>query len=502
MDFLRLLPISSSVIGEHRTRLVQAAFFPGGAVAVAGLTLLPKAGLLALGAFAALWFLAALCELFEGRIGGLLTFWAALFPLGSLIVFPRDRTIVTLDRAVLILAFLGLLMVNPITLAKIPRVLRLTGVAGLGFIAVAGITLGESQDVASSGRILFENFFEPFLFGWIVIAWFDVRRRLPALHTAVCISSIICALIAGAEIVTGEDLLPAGNSTMFYAGGIARPNGPFSSNDVLALVGGISLFLLLLLRAAMGPKVSGARRALHCLGLAAALGTALMPMFRSVWLTLLLVLIIDILWERRTSGRAWRAGFVLAFVGLIFAGSFYAPDVFADRSDAANLLGRAAQLEQSLTVFAEHPLLGVGFSNFNHVVAGEGRYRTSYQGVSSLDSPHNNLTQALAETGILGFVPYLMMHILLLLALWHLRKSSGSGPLVWKYFIYLFLTYWITGLTESSGFEALNIWYAFAIAVCYKFGLTAPASNAPAESELAAVSFSAPQRTFSPAFFR
>jgi O-antigen ligase len=480
---------------------VQAAFFLGGAVAVAGLTLLPNAGLLALGAFATLWFLAVLCEVFEGRIGGLLTFWAALFPLGSLMLFPPIRTIVTLDRVVLLLAFIGLFMVNPNTLAAIPKALRLTGLAGLAFIAVAGLTLRESQDVAGSGRVLVENFVEPFLFGWIVIAWFDVRRRLPTLHTAVCISSIICAPIAAAEIITGEDLLAAGNSTMFYAGGIARPNGPFAADDLLALVGGISFFFLLFLRAAMGPRVSAVRRALHCIGLAAALGNALMPMFRSVWLTLFLVLIIDILWERKTTSRAWRAGLVLASVGLIFAGGVYAPDVFQDRSDAMNILGRAAQLEQSLAVFAEHPLLGVGFSNFNRVVAGENRYRASYQGVSSVDSPHNNLTQALAETGIFGFVPYLMMHIVLLLALWQLRESSGSGFLVWKYFIYIFLTYWITGLTESSGFGGLNIWYGFAIAVFYKYGLTAPDSQAPAEAEPAGQCFRAPQRTFSPAFF-
>ena len=33
--------------------------------------------------------------------------------------------------------------------------------------------------------------------GWYVIARFDARRQLSALHTAVCLSSIICAAIAG-----------------------------------------------------------------------------------------------------------------------------------------------------------------------------------------------------------------------------------------------------------------------------------------------------------------
>jgi O-antigen ligase len=112
-----------------------------------------------------------------------------------------------------------------------------------------------------------------------------------------------------------------------------------------------------------------------------------------------------------------------------------------------------------------------------------------------LDRPHNNLTQILAETGILGFVPYVMTHLLLLGTMWQLRRSSDSGSLVWKYYVYMFLTYWITGLSESSGYDSfLNLWYVFVTTVCFKYALTEPDLTQPAEVLVPGEAFSVPAR--------
>jgi len=155
--------------------------------------------------------------------------------------------------------------------------------------------------------------------------------------------------------------------------------------------------------------------------------------------------------------------------------------------------GRVAQFEQSLRVFADHPWLGVGFSSFNAFVAGQLQYRTSYEGWSSVDWPHNNLMAALAETGILGFVTYVMTHIVLLWAMWQLRQLSSCGYSVWRYYVYMFLTYWITGLTEATGFNAfVNLWYVFLMTICYKYVLTAPDAILPVEERVPGRILSAP----------
>jgi len=187
---------------------------------------------------------------------------------------------------------------------------------------------------------------------------------------------------------------------------------------------------------------------------------------------------------------------MLAFAGLIFLPKILAPDMFEDRMSASNVYGRVAQLEQSLRVFVDHPLLGVGFLNFHEFVVGEPRYLVSYEGVSSLDWPHNNLAEVLTETGILGFMPYVMAQVFLFIAMWRLRKLSNSGYLVWKCYIYVFLCYWIIGLDEGAGYGPGNLWYLFVTAVFCKYVLTDPDLMQPTEVQVSDLAFSMPSQVF------
>ena len=488
---------------QHLPSLREAALILAGAIGVASFVLVPTAGLVVGIGCVAVLLLGAVANAVHGKIDRILLYWAGAFPLGYYFAsFPRERPIVTLDRVVVLVAFLGLIFTKPSTLVAIPKALRQAGLFWIAFAAVACVTLGKSPNVLNAARNLLDSFLLPVLLTWCVIARFDVRGRLPAIHTAMCISSVICAAVGAAEIVTGQDLLPFGGSTIYFAGGIVRPNGPFESNDTLALIGAISVFFLVFLRATLGPKLSIGRRVLHFIGLAAAIGMALMPMFRSVAITLLLVLIIDTFWGHGTIHRVRRVALIGGFVGLIFMAAVFTPDMFEDRSSSENVYGRVAQFEQSFRVFEEHPLLGVGFLNFHEFVLGEPRYRTSYQGMFSVDGPHDNLVQILTEDGILGFVPYVMAHVLLFRAMWQLRQLSRSGYLAWKYYFYLFLTYWITGLTESSGYSPLNLWYMFAAAVFCKYALTEPDLLRLAEVQEPDEASSAPAQISLPVFVR
>ena len=59
-------------------------------------------------------------------------------------------------------------------------------------------------------------------------------------------------------------------------------------------------------------------------------------------------------------------------------------------------------------------------------------------------------------------------------AFWRLRKQSNrNAQLAWTYFLYIFLGYWIIGMTLESGYEGdINLWFIFSIAVLYKYSLT------------------------------
>ena len=407
----------------------------------------------------------------------------------------------TLERGIICLGFGVMFLARRSTISPTPKELRRTGLACLAFFAVAAFTLTQTRDVLNAARTLVDSFLVPLCFGWLIIARFNVRRHLATLHTSICIASVFCATVAAGEIVTGVDLMPTGGSQLYFAGSIARANGPFASDDKLAVIGGVCLFFLLFLRAALGSTVSTARRIIHVFGVTAAIGMALMPQFRSMMITLTLVLIIDTFLEHRPSQRAWRVTLLAALIGLVLTIRTAVPDAFEDRSDSGNFYGRVAEYGQSFLVFKDHPLLGVGYNNFNNAVAGISEYRTSFEGVGSLDWPHSNLSAVLVETGILGFIPWAMMHIFLLKALWRLRYVSASGRMVWKYVLYMMLSYWLTGLTEASGTEPLNTVYLFAILVCYKYALTAPDAVWLEEAQASAGIVSTPPRTFSPATY-
>jgi O-antigen ligase len=480
----------------QRTRLLEGFFILAAAVAVAGFVLKPQFALFAFILCAGVWFLGLVGDALSGRCEGIILLWMAIFPLGYYFLsFPREASVFTLDRMAVLIAFTGLFLKFR-TLFTIPRALCWVGGAWLTFAAIAAITLGKSANAVYAARYLIDAFLLPLILAFCVVAGFEVRHRLSAIHTAFCVSSTICAAVGGAEIFTGQDLLPVQNSAMFYAGGIPRPNGPFAAMDQFALVGALSFFFLLFLRAALGAELTTGRRILHMIGRTAALGTALMPMFRSVAITLLLTLVIDTFWEQKIKGRAWRIMLIASSVVLILIAPLFLPNMLIeDRGASDNFYGRVAQLKQSFRVFTDHPALGVGFLNFQNSVEGEPSYVESYEGVSSLDSPHNNLTQVLAETGLLGFIAYVLSQVFIFRAMWQLRRFSGSGRLASKFFLYLFLSYWITGLTESSGYSPLNLVYLFMIAVLYKYAMTSPRpAERVEEAVFPAEAFSVPSR--------
>jgi O-antigen ligase len=258
------------------------------------------------------------------------------------------------------------------------------------------------------------------------------------------------------------------------AGSLPRPNGPFGTNDSLALIGLVIFFLLLFLRNLLGERLSFWRRIVHGIGLTASLAMALMPMFRSVGISLMVILLIATLSTRRPSRRILGFALLLFCLGAVSLVSILAPDTYADRSDPGNVYGRVAEQIQTWHLFSSHPLLGVGLGHFADTVNGDTHYYEFYNGIRSLDSPHNSLGGILAETGILGFIPYVAAQGMLFLAFWRLRKRRDrNAQLAWTYFLYIFLSYWISGLSLQSGYSSdLNLWFIFSITILYKISMS------------------------------
>ncbi|PYX54303.1 MAG: hypothetical protein DMG73_19270 [Acidobacteria bacterium] len=424
-----------------------------------------------------------------GQVENLVIGWIMVFPLGYYFLsYPREQPLMTLDRAVIGVLLLAVGLGGARVVSAIPSTMRLSAGLWAAFLFFAAITIPRVKNPLNSSRLLVEGFLFPAILAWYVLRYFDVRRYLRGLHVATCIMVIYVGSIGAAEIVLQRDLLSLPEKSGILLAGdydkkaseiLVRPNGPFSSTNSFAMVGMVSLFFLFFLKRAMAKNLPAWQALLHRVGVAAALGTTLMPLFRSMMTSLLVILLIDAAYSRGMR-RAIRVGAVGACLLVALVASRALPEVFEERSRPDNLYGRIAQQGQTMALFLDYPINGAGLNNYHEAVQASSKYSIYYQDIESVDSPHNNFGAVLAETGITGFLPFFVSQILLFAAFFKIRGAkTADATLVWRMSLYILLGYWINGLSLTTAyFWDLNIWYMLVLAVLYKYAITqAPASQ-------------------------
>jgi len=417
-------------------------------------------------------------RLLDGRAEFLMLLWVGLFPLGYyFLTFPKKgSSVFTFDRFVVAVVTIAILFCPKDRLTKLPRDVRRTGWAWAAFVTAAALSIVKVPQIIGPLRLWTEAFVFPAFIAWYVVTCFPVREYLRPLHCVTCLAAIYSAAIGTAEMVLGRDLLPFPGAAEIHAGtevGVLRVNGPFTTNNSFALIGLVAFCLLVFLKQACG-KLPHWQRALHLLGVTAALVQAMLPLFRSVFVTIAIIFVLDLWWV-----IGWRQKFVrvaaLAAMGLsVLVTMARAPELFEERvSDPSNVYARLAQQQQNLQLFMDNPVFGVGFSNFHEVASRTPGHDASYQGTLALDYPHSNIGAVLAETGLAGFIPFILSQFLLVVAFWKLRTRGRSGKQAWIFFLYIFLSYWISGMALTSGYYSdLNLWYLFSLAVLYKYAIS------------------------------
>ena len=452
-------------------------------IEVLALCLPPKWWLIALLAVVALGSaFGVVISVVRGRGDFLILGWVLVFPLGYYYVaYPEVHPIITLDRV-----FIGILMgtvcftfSRPAT--RTPGILRKLGVWWSVFLFFAAVTIPTTRVPLNSLRTLLDGFVFPTFLAWFVFRYVDVRRHLSKLHLITCIMAIYVCAIGAAEVVLQRDLMVMPESAVFLAGNygdnsteiVIRPNGPFSTTNSYALIGLTTFFFLPFLNGTAGGEWPWWRRWLHRLAMGAALLTAIMPMFRSVFVSLGIILIADAFYTHGKR-RAFRIATLSLFLLIALILKAALPAVFEERSDPENLFGRVAEQRQILAMFMDHPLNGVGLNNFYYEASEKGKYRAFFDDVQSVDYPHNNLGAVLAETGLTGFIPYVVSQVLLVIAFCRIyRGGLPESKLIWTCFLYMFLGYWVNGMSLTSGYYSdLNLWYLLVISIMVKYAVS------------------------------
>jgi O-antigen ligase len=89
-----------------------------------------------------------------------------------------------------------------------------------------------------------------------------------------------------------------------------------------------------------------------------------------------------------------------------------------------------------------------------------------WNGIESMNYPHNALMTVLSEEGLLGLVFYVAAQFFLIRAMWRMRKAYPPG---WLAFLYCILIYVLTGLDYATVyFSDINLFYIFILGVQYQ----------------------------------
>jgi O-antigen ligase len=142
---------------------------------------------------------------------------------------------------------------------------------------------------------------------------------------------------------------------------------------------------------------------------------------RGGMLGLLAVVLVMGLRYRGLAGRLMASAILAAT--LVFVAYYWTRDEgFSHLSDDDTFYSRITTMKAGLAMFADHPLLGVGF-NCSEVAWP--LYVTNVRGPWLHN--HNTYTQALAETGILGAAPYFLLIAFGLVGLRSARRTRSPA---------------------------------------------------------------------------
>ena len=250
----------------------------------------------------------------------------------------------------------------------------------------------------------------------LVVTRDDFRRLLAGLMVAGAVLAVIGILEfeLDFQLATRSGGVPRVDHAIHRI----RVSGPYSDPEIFALT------LVVAYSATLGwIQLSSYRQRYWVGGLAVVLElTAIgITFFRAAWLAAAIITILCFAPRRRGVLRlAGAIALIAVLAGLLIIAAGGSHDLTTRLTNSQNVLGRVATAEQDLNVFSTRPVFGVGVGEFENHVTKETSAEVG--GVAALPQPHNSYLGLLAEQGVVGVVPF----VLLTFAVWWLIRASGK----------------------------------------------------------------------------
>jgi hypothetical protein len=405
----------------------------------------------------------------RGQFHYLVPLWVSFYPYCYyFFTFPKERSVFTVDRALVLLLIIEMLILSRQNLAVAPltRDVRISAYFWGLFLMVCFFSLAShapSHELAFY-RLLVEGMVMPALLGLYAMRYFPLLRDVQKLHLAACILGTGLCVTGLIELTTNIDLFPwEGSEPTFTETHLRRADGPFEQQIVLSVVAILAFFFIIYLRRLMPPGISAWRTTVHRLGCVTSLGAALLPLNRGLIFALVPIALIDGFSKHRLiSRRIWATFFGMILLAAL-AAKLLDPRLYEDRvSSPDNAYQRVAQQMETLQVVSDYPLFGVGFGLYHDVASQNPRYMVKWKGIESMNFPHNVPMTVLSEEGMFGLLFYVLAQVFLFRAMWKIRRAFPAG---WLAFVYCFLIYVLTGLDFAIVcFSDINLFYMLIMA--------------------------------------
>jgi O-antigen ligase len=419
----RVMPVAARTAATGAV-LAVSVFAGATATGVAQARLGAKPALMLMGALAA----GGLLAVFARARHQVLFVWpvltGALFPF---IQVPKVNPVVTFDRVwvgsmIAAIAGVGLTANRPRARVVFTRAfLALAVVWGIrSFLApttTRNLAIGTWIDALVVPYMLFTA---TRLFG-------RAEHRRHQIAAALMLGGVVLAAIGIAESIFGFELASRSGGSLRVESELAtvRISGPYPVPEPYALS------LLMTFAATLyWTQLRGAGR--YVIGYSAAaiqLAAVGLTLFRAAWIGAALIAFVAIGVRR---GRWPRALYVGAIMGaILFSAVTHVKHNtgLAQRVDNTdNIWGRLATYEQGLGMFTSHPLLGVGVTRY-HAVAVDLPPRVVH-GVESVTFPHSSFILVLAEQGLVGIIPLLLLTFTTWRLLRALRRARAPDAII------------------------------------------------------------------------
>jgi putative inorganic carbon (hco3(-)) transporter len=252
------------------------------------------------------------------------------------------------------------------------------------------------------------------LFTYLTLVIIDSKKAVSAVLWSMVLFTTAGAVMGAYQVITGQFHLPVKVITAL-GGNVPRATGTFHNPNIFATF--MMCGILPLLAVLLNHKMGFGQRVLFALGVIIGFGGLLASFSRSNWMATLVGVFV-ILW---LSGKI-RYFFILLFSSMLAVLALkefvpFAEYIFERFVSIFTLfeqfgsVGRTSSTARiyliiaSLDMFADHPLLGIGWRAFPHVFSSYAP--PGYPHWSEVNEPHTVITMVLGELGIVGFAAML-----------------------------------------------------------------------------------------------